>query len=110
MPADASEKMDDVLMDKLEPYDYSELKDFRMPYLAGYLAEKYDFDDEQLFSRVESKIVPYIDAYISTTISGYSSVSYTNKQIDAQKRKSITPYFRCGWCITISTIKNIPLR
>ncbi|MFK8795041.1 TFIIB-type zinc ribbon-containing protein [Planococcus plakortidis] len=87
VPADASEKMDDVLMDKLEPYDYSELKDFRMPYLAGYLAEKYDFDDEQLFSRVESKIVPYIDAYISTTISGYSSVSYTSKQIDAQKKK-----------------------
>lgn len=87
VPADASEKMDDVLMDKLEPYDYSELKDFRMPYLAGYLAEKYDFDDEQLFSRVESKIIPYIDSYISTTISGYSSVSYTNKQIDAQKKK-----------------------
>ncbi|OED31899.1 TFIIB-type zinc ribbon-containing protein [Planococcus maritimus] len=87
VPADASEKMDDVLMDKLEPYDYSDLKDFRMPYLAGYLAEKYDFDDEQLFSRVESKIIPYIDSYISTTISGYSSVSYTNKQIDAQKKK-----------------------
>ncbi|WKA59370.1 TFIIB-type zinc ribbon-containing protein [Planococcus shenhongbingii] len=86
VPADASEKMDDELMDKLEPYDYQELKDFKMPYLAGYLAEKYDYDDEVLFSRVESKIVPYIDAYINGTISGYSTVSYTNKQIQANKK------------------------
>lgn len=87
VPADASEKMDDELMDKLEPYDYSDLKDFRMPYLAGYLAEKYDYDDNELYSRVESKIVPYIDSYISSTISGYSTVSYTNKQINANKHK-----------------------
>ncbi|UJF27670.1 TFIIB-type zinc ribbon-containing protein [Planococcus sp. 107-1] len=87
VPADASEKMDDELMDKLEPYDYSELKDFKMPYLAGYLAEKYDYDDEALFSRVESKIVPYIDSYIQSTIAGYSTVSYTNKQIQANKSK-----------------------
>ena len=57
-----------------------------MPYLAGYLAEKYDYDDDALFSRVESKIVPYIDSYISSTISGYSTVSYTNKQILANKK------------------------
>ncbi|TWT05368.1 TFIIB-type zinc ribbon-containing protein [Planococcus sp. CPCC 101016] len=86
VPADASEKMDDELMDRLEPYDYQELKDFKMPYLAGFLAEKYDYDDETLFSRVESKIVPYIDTYIGSTISGYSTVSYTNKQIQANKK------------------------
>lgn len=87
VPADASEKMDDELMDKLEPYDYGDLKDFKMPYLAGFLSEKYDYDDEALFSRVESKIVPYIDSYIHSTITGYSTVSYTNKQIQANKNK-----------------------
>ena len=87
VPADASEKMDDELMDKLEPYDYSDLKDFRMPYLAGYLAEKYDYNDDELFSRVQSKIVPYIDSFIGSTVTGYSTVSYTNKQINANKKK-----------------------
>ena len=87
VPADASEKMDDELMDKLEPYDYGELKDFKMPYLAGYLAEKYDYDDVALFSRIESRVVPYIDSYIGTTVSGYSTVSYTNKQIQMNKKK-----------------------
>ncbi len=86
VPADASEKMDDELMDKLEPYNYGELKDFKMPYLAGYLAEKYDYGDEELFSRIETKIVPYIDSYIGSTISGYSTLSYTNKQIQTNKK------------------------
>ncbi len=86
VPADASEKMDDELMDKLEPYDYGELKDFKMPYLAGYLAEKYDYDDEAMFSRVESKVLPYIDSYISSTVSGYSTVNYSNKNIHTQKK------------------------
>ncbi|HSI66574.1 MAG TPA: TFIIB-type zinc ribbon-containing protein [Planococcus sp. (in: firmicutes)] len=87
VPVDASEKMDDELMDKLEPYNYEDLKDFRMPYLAGYLAEKYDYDDKHLLPRVESKVMPYIDSYIQSTISGYSTVSYTNKQVRVNKRK-----------------------
>lgn len=33
VPADASEKMDDDTMDKLEPFDYTALKPFAMPYL-----------------------------------------------------------------------------
>ncbi|MGW8264155.1 TFIIB-type zinc ribbon-containing protein, partial [Bacillus sp. LR--39] len=46
IPVDASEKMKDELMDKLEPYSYEELKDFQTAYLAGYIAEKYNYTDE----------------------------------------------------------------
>lgn len=52
VPADASEKMDDDTMDKLEPFDYTALKPFAMPYLSGYLSERYNFTDEQMQSRV----------------------------------------------------------
>ncbi len=31
VPVDASEKMNDELMDKLEPYNYQEIKDFKPP-------------------------------------------------------------------------------
>jgi DNA-directed RNA polymerase subunit RPC12/RpoP len=86
VPVDASEKMDDELMDKLEPYNYGELKEFKTPYLAGYLAEKYDYDEGTLYSRVESKVLPFIDSYISSTITGYSTVSYKNKQINTNKK------------------------
>ncbi|MDF2650346.1 MAG: hypothetical protein K0Q73_6151 [Paenibacillus sp.] len=84
VPIDASEKMKDELMDKLEPFPYDQLKSFKTPYLAGYIAEKYSYNDEELFPRAKDKINPYIDAYIHSTVTGYNSVNYTNKQIDTK--------------------------
>jgi len=86
VPVDASEKMDDQLMDKLEPYEYKELKDFNTPYLAGYIAEKYNYDETELFPRVKSRIDHYVDAYISSTTAEYSSTVYRNKQVDTQQK------------------------
>src|SRR5690606_31706922 len=88
VPVDASKKMNDELMDKLEPYDYSRLKEFKMPYLAGFLAEKYDYSDEELAGRAEAKVAPYIESYLSSTFAGYNSVSYQMKSIDMKKIKS----------------------
>jgi len=88
VPVDASEKMNDELMDKLEPYHYDQLKDFKTPYLAGYLAEKYNYNDQELFSRVKTKVQSFIDSYISSTISGYTTVNYKDKQIDTSKTRS----------------------
>lgn len=86
VPADASEKMNDQLMDKLEPYDYKQLKDFNTPYLAGYIAEKYNYDDKQLFSRVKSRIDEYVESYIKSTTSEYTTTSYKNKNIDIKQK------------------------
>lgn len=88
IPCDASKKMEDHMMDKLEPYQYSNLKEFNMPYLAGYIAEKYDFDDEQMLPRIKERVSKYVDNYISSTISGYSSVSYHRKDINIRKKNA----------------------
>lgn len=93
VPVDASEKMNDKLMDKLEPYDYSHLKDFNTPYLAGYIAEKYNYDDKQLFSRVKTRIDQYVESYINSTISGYSTTAFKRKQIDTQQEKAYYTLF-----------------
>lgn len=86
VPIDASEKMDDELMDKLEPYYYDELKEFNTPYLAGYIAEKYNYDHKELLPRAASKIQSYVEAFISSTVSGYTTVSYNRKDIDTNKK------------------------
>jgi DNA-directed RNA polymerase subunit RPC12/RpoP len=88
LPIDASEKMNDELMDKLEPFPYEQLKTFKTPYLAGYIAEKYSFNDEQLFPRAKEKTSSYIDSYIASTVSGYTSVAYTDKQIDTSMKQA----------------------
>lgn len=84
VPIDASEKMNDELMDKLEPFPYDQLKSFKTPYLAGYVAEKYSYDDQGLFPRAKHKISDFIESYIRSTMSGYTAVNYTNKQIDTK--------------------------
>ncbi|WP_058301118.1 TFIIB-type zinc ribbon-containing protein [Gorillibacterium timonense] len=82
VPIDAAEKMSDKLMDRLEPYPYEQLKDFRSPYLAGFHADKYSYTDEELVPRVKEKIEPYIDSYIQSTVGGYTSVQFTSKQVN----------------------------
>ena len=52
MPADASEKMDDDTMDKLEPFDIYGVKTVCNAVSVGYLSERYNFTDEQMQSRV----------------------------------------------------------
>lgn len=89
VPADASEKMDDELMDKLEPYHYNELKDFKTPYLAGYIAEKYNYDAQELLPRVKEKLSKPIDDFIRSTIRGYHSVQYKEKHIRTTKTRSL---------------------
>ncbi|MDX7996704.1 TFIIB-type zinc ribbon-containing protein [Bacillus subtilis] len=88
IPVDASEKMKDELMDKLEPYSYEELKDFQTAYLAGYIAEKYNYTDEELFPRAKEKISSYIDSYIHSTFSGYTSVNVRDKQVHTKNVNS----------------------
>ena len=41
-PVDGSSKIDNDLTESLEPYVISEAVDFATPYLAGYVADKYD--------------------------------------------------------------------
>lgn len=81
VPLDASEKMNDQLMDKLEPFPYAQLKDFKTPYLAGYIAEKYSYTDGQLLPRAKEKIQRFIDDYVQSTMNGYTTVHIENKQV-----------------------------
>lgn len=88
IPCDASKKMEDTMMDKLEPYQYGNLKDFNMPYLAGYIAEKYDFTDEQMLPRIKQRVGGYVDSYLRSTIAGYTTVNIHRKDINVRKKQA----------------------
>ncbi len=93
VPIDASEKMNDKLMDKLEPFPYDQLQSFKTAYLAGFVAEKYSYDDKELFPRAKEKISAYIDSYIRSTMSHYTTVNYTDKRIDTQSKQAVYTLF-----------------
>lgn len=88
IPVDASEKMNDELMDKMEPYNYSDLTQFEMPYLAGFLAEKYNYNDTDSFPRVRDRVSKYIEEYIRSTMGGYSTTRINRKDIHIQQRNA----------------------
>ena len=57
VPVDASSKTDNDAMDSIEPYDFKDLKPFNIGYLAGYLAERYDEDENTCRPRAEERMI-----------------------------------------------------
>ena len=88
IPADASEKMNDNLMDTLEPYQYQDLKTFEMPYLAGYLSEKYNYTSSELQGRAKNKVRGFAFSEAQNTIKGYASVQILDRRIRIGEKKA----------------------
>lgn len=81
VPADASAKMPDGDMDKLEPFDYNELREFEMPYLSGYLSERYNYTAEDMQNRVFARTNQYIKDAVNETLTQYSSITDRNDSL-----------------------------
>lgn len=86
IPADASEKMDDGVMDLLEPFNYKDLTKFNAGYLSGFSSEKYNYTDKELFDRVKKRSDEFIRDYMRSTIRGYSTVVLNNVRSVVQQR------------------------
>lgn len=82
IPADGETKIDDLLMEAIEPYDYKELKDFSMSYLSGFYADKYDVDKAQVFPRIRVRSDQACKNFVKSTITGYTSVSPSVEQFN----------------------------
>ena len=74
IPVDGSSKMDDTLMESIEPFDASQAVDFQTAYLAGYLANKYDVDAETSIARANERIKHSTEEAFARTADGYTSV------------------------------------
>lgn len=81
VPVDGSTKMDDILMESIEPYDFSGAVDFQTAYLAGYLADKYDVDSAQSVARANERIKRSTENAFAATVLGYTTVIPVNSGI-----------------------------
>ncbi len=75
VPADGESKIDDLLMEAIEPFDYKQVKDFEMSYLSGFFADKYDVDKASVFPRIRERVNSAGRKVIDDSITGYTSVS-----------------------------------
>ena len=84
VPVDGSSKMDNALMESIEPYDLSQAVDFQTAYLAGYLADKYDVTAESSQQRANDRIRASTESAFASTTAGYATVIPQNTDIRLQ--------------------------
>ena len=78
VPADGSSKMDDNLMDSIEPYDVSEAVPYSSAYMAGYLADKYDVSAAECLPRADERIKNTAEDLLKSRVKDYNSVTTRN--------------------------------
>lgn len=87
VPVDGSTKMEDDLMESLEPFDMSKAVDFQTAYLAGYLADKYDVEKEDSIQRANERIKKSTEIEFANTVQGFHSVNVENSSIRLNEGK-----------------------
>ena len=81
IPMDGSSKMDDTFMESIEPYDYTQVEDFDMAYLSGFLADKYDVESEAGKERIRTRVHHTLEDLVQSTMIGYATTIPTRKNI-----------------------------
>lgn len=94
IPVDASKKADDTYMEAVEPFNYSEAREFNGAYLAGYLADKYDVSAEDSIERANERVTNSTVAAFSDTVDGFTGVVHEQTRVgfsDGKIRYSLLP-------------------
>ncbi len=73
VPVDGSSKMPDALMESIEPFDLTEAVDFQTAYLAGFVADRYDVDQETSVERANARVKSSTEQTFAATVKGYDS-------------------------------------
>ena len=78
IPVDGSLKIDDALMDSIEPFNYEELVDFDAAYMSGYLADRFDVSAEDSLPRASQRVRNSAEETFRSSITSYASVRKLN--------------------------------
>lgn len=81
IPADGSKRIDDDVMDAVEPFDYNDLRDFDMSYLSGFFCDKYDVDKLEVLPRIKERVDKAAVDVLKNDMSGHGAVTITDKRI-----------------------------
>lgn len=104
IPADGSSKLDDALMESIEPFDFSKSTDYNSIYLTGYMANRYDVDSNEVQSIVENRTKNSIKNAFARELSHYTTI--TNKHLSIQTQNKDVKYALLPVWILNTTWKN----
>lgn len=82
IPTDGSKKLEDSLMDALEPFDYKKLSPYNPAFMAGFFSEQPDEEKEATIPRAQERANKSMIEQMKTTAGNYSTKtlrSYNNR-------------------------------
>ncbi len=81
VPADGSSRMDNDLMDSVEPFNYDGLTSFDSAYLSGYVADRYDEDAQACYPRAAERMISSTEQAFIQTAAGYEAPRIAEKDL-----------------------------
>lgn len=75
IPTDASKKLDNEMMDSLEPFPYEKCKEYNPAYMAGFLAEQADVEQTESEERSKARAMESMATKARSTFSRYTLTS-----------------------------------
>ncbi|MBQ8176497.1 MAG: hypothetical protein IJ035_05615 [Oscillospiraceae bacterium] len=85
IPADGSRKLEDELMDAVEPFDYNEFLPFSMNYFSGFYADKYDVEKSEAINRIKQRMTEGAMQVLRQSVTGYTTVSCKGSRLRIMK-------------------------
>jgi len=93
LPVDGSKKMDDKMMESIEPFNFKEAKDYNNAYIVGYAADKYDVSMEETFERANVRIKEGTVDALRSTVHGYDTVNLVDSSINYESNAAYYAYY-----------------
>lgn len=103
VPVDGSSKMQDELMESIEPYDFKDAAAFQTAYLSGYLADRYDVTAEQSVDRANERIKNSTESTFASTVKGYSTFTAKQETSSLTAARRNMRFILCGYSIQRGT-------
>ncbi|MBR5231721.1 MAG: hypothetical protein IKW00_05680 [Clostridia bacterium] len=82
IPVDASSRVDNVLTEAIEPFDYNALCDFQMPYMSGFQADKRNESIDSCVPRINQRVEESTRDAFRDTVAGYATVVNDGAQLN----------------------------
>lgn len=79
IPVDGSTRFNDEMMNSIEPFQYSDLKEYNHAYLSGFYAEKYDVESEKAYEDAKTRALESgKDTMLNDSVGYSSKIVYEN--------------------------------
>ncbi|MBO4636148.1 MAG: hypothetical protein J5685_03280 [Clostridiales bacterium] len=84
VPFDGSKKISNLLMEAIEPYDYSELKPYNDMYIPGFFAQRYDESALDMTERIQSRM----DSHARQLVKNFAAKEYNEVSVSSNSSYS----------------------